>query len=611
MARIANASCAVKDVKTAHSYLISKSHITAAADLDTQKLTDILFATSDLKNVSAEAVATIRAIAFIIDNLQPPEAHPEVEALENKVMKSMKTLTDTIITTFTDKLDEARKFLDATSVSQAETTMQISQTLTKCAALETTLTAATDKIHAIASTSAMPQEPRTWAQIAATPTNPPTSAPQYAFDPTEPAEITRLRQQLLLRTRMVMVEPCDAHEHSAADIRDQVNSWLKALDEEQEGETKPKTIIKAASPQPRGGLLLELDSTESAERFRTYMTTNPDLAKAFGPNATISEMTHRLVFKFIPCNSGFDPTNPLHLRELEESAGLNALSISSMSWCRPVEKRAPNQGFATAIVNVTSAKAANHLLHEHIYICDKRITILKDERQPLLCNKCQQYGHIRKNCVNETKCAACSGPHELTVCTNREHPACVSCGPDSNHSSNDRSCPAFQRRRGDLQKRFPEDSMPFFPMPNEPATWVRAPATAAPPQQPYNRPPRPPYPQNEHQHHDPNLGTGLFLRQQTMYNMANRARHRPADTPYSAPQRQGAGTNAPPPPRSPRPAHITTPTGAPLPSQMRDDSLDREIMDTNTITAGARAFGGLPPKPPATFEDSLPRTVSQ
>ncbi|KZP05443.1 hypothetical protein FIBSPDRAFT_967267 [Athelia psychrophila] len=167
------------------------------------------------------------------------------------------------------------------------------------------------------------------------------------------------------------------------------NEWLKEIDDSSQDEVKPSTIIKAATTQPRGSLLLESDTVDSATRFRSYIATRQDL-KEISPDATISEQPHKLVLRFIPCNGNFDPTNSNHLCEFENYNNLEAHSIASMAWCHPIEKCAANQAFATATALVTCPRVGNRVLQESIYIGDKHNSIRKDERQPLLCNKCQQ-----------------------------------------------------------------------------------------------------------------------------------------------------------------------------------------------------------------------------
>lgn len=611
LAQIANAPCPVKDVKSAHTYLTDKSCITSKDDLDPQKLIDILLAASIVKGVPNEVIAAIRAVAFIIqDTSRATEPQALYDQLESKMMGSMQTLTDTLAASFSVKLEETRKFMDALVIAQADATLKISQAVEKCVTLSSTMSSTTDTLTRVAaSTPAPPQGPRSWADVASAPAAH-TTAAQHPYDRSEPPELTRFRQRLLLRARMIMIEPSSLIDLPAADIRDKANSWLEEIDQAVDEETKPKTVIKAAIPQPRGGLLLELDSVESANRFRYYITTNQDLAEKFGPEAAISKQTHKLIFRFIPCDGDFNPSDPNHIREVEERAGIEPFSIKSMTWCRPENKRAPNQSFANASVIVNSARAGNQLLHGDLYICDKRITIQKDVRHPVLCNKCQQYGHIRRDCTNDTRCVICSGPHDVSSCNDREKPCCVSCGPTSHHTTNATHCPDLQRRRDDLRRRFPEDTMPFFPIYDDSTTWVQAPAAAPamPPQPEYNRPPRQEYHQNNNQRRAaPGGANELFYRQQSLHEVNERARiasaHQMVNAPYYTPDHTPNHFRPPPAPNARR---APTPV---LPSQPRDDSIDREIMDTETLTTG-RHRNGLPPKPPATYEDSLPQTVS-
>lgn len=607
MAAIANTPCQVKDARSAQAYLIEKNFITSSADIDKQKVVDILLTATTYKNVSADAQAAIRAIAFLLneDSEQPPNVQATVTAIEDKISASMKSLTDTVLTTFSDKLDDAQKFIEATTVAQADITLKINQTLSNCTALELSLAAATTKLQTIASPPVPAQGTRSWADVAATPTNT-NIPPQGAYNPTQAPETTRLQQRLLLRTRMVMINSLDTIKNPATEMRETANVWLKEIDDFSEDDPKPNTIIRTAALQSRGGLLLEFDSSDSANRFRYYIATSPDLKEKFGPEAAISELTYKLVMRFIPCDGGFEPSNPDHLRVIEEYNGLEAFSIVSITWCRPITKRAANQSFATATAFISSAQSANRILHDNFYISDKRITVQKDTRQPLLCNKCQQYGHIRRECPNDLRCSTCASSHDIGSCTNRDRPNCVSCGPASQHPSNDHQCPAFQRRMSDLNKRFPDDALPHFPVHDDPSTWVGAPAGPLAPPPQYNRPPRSIYPQqsqtNQRRDYMPNGATELFLRQQSLYEVNGR-RQQPPHNPYNPPHR----LNGPPivnaPSRPPAPI---------LPSQPRDDSIDREIMDTDTITTRARSNAGpLPQKPQATFEDSLPPSVSQ
>jgi hypothetical protein len=76
------------------------------------------------------------------------------------------------------------------------------------------------------------------------------------------------------------------------------------------------------------------------------------------------------------------------------------------------------------------------------------------------------------------KCSNCaSKSHSLNNC-NRA-PKCVSCGEESSHPSSSPSCPTFIRKSEALDERFPENSMPYFPM-NESWTWALSPSNPPP-----------------------------------------------------------------------------------------------------------------------------------
>lgn len=65
---------------------------------------------------------------------------------------------------------------------------------------------------------------------------------------------------------------------------------------------------------------------------------------------------------------------------------------------------------------------------------------------PLQCRRCQQFGHLAKNCANSYKCVKCTGTHDPGACpsvrSETSKAKCVNCGDD--HSANFRGCKAFK-----------------------------------------------------------------------------------------------------------------------------------------------------------------------
>ncbi|KAI2796630.1 hypothetical protein BLOT_015640, partial [Blomia tropicalis] len=77
--------------------------------------------------------------------------------------------------------------------------------------------------------------------------------------------------------------------------------------------------------------------------------------------------------------------------------------------------------------------------------------------------KCQRFGHLANNCVNETKCTKFSGDHESNECSQNEL-KCSNCSwlnqhrnqsnCDINHRANDRLCPQYIKALARAQEKY-------------------------------------------------------------------------------------------------------------------------------------------------------------
>ena len=167
-------------------------------------------------------------------------------------------------------------------------------------------------------------------------------------------------------------------------------------------------------------------------------------------------------------------THPIRIISPPEN-DLEPGSISSASWLKSPERRSPNQHIASLKVVCFSPEAANHLIRERVYVAGHVVNIRKDLREPIRCNKCQLYGHIRGVCISDEKCAHCaSGDHVTANSRPNQRLSCVSCGPDSSHASSSCTCSTFKETCAALDTRYPENSMPYFPT-GEHRTWARVP----------------------------------------------------------------------------------------------------------------------------------------
>ena len=189
-----------------------------------------------------------------------------------------------------------------------------------------------------------------------------------------------------------------------------------------------------------------------------------------------------MIFRFVPCNGTFDPSDNAHLRNIERDNDLPTNSILTASWCKRPDKRSPNQSTATLKVACSSPDLANRFLTGQIRVDDHLVDVRKDIRIPIRCVKCQGYGHIQDSCISIDRCANCASEfHKADTCD--RPPSCVSCSPDSRHPSTSPTCLAFLSKCDALDQRLPENAMPYFPS-GESWTWAMAPSNPPPPETP-------------------------------------------------------------------------------------------------------------------------------
>ena len=221
-------------------------------------------------------------------------------------------------------------------------------------------------------------------------------------------------------------------------------------------------------------MLLEFDLKSHTDHFQTYCK-DKELLTCICSTTKIQAQTCRVVFKFMPCNGSFSPGNKDHLRTLESEHNLEEGSIIAALWIKKPEHQAPNQKTANVKVFCTSPIVANHLLMERIFISNSRVVITKDTQEPIRCNKCQEYGHICKQCKNAEQCSNCARPHPTTECNYPNDPHCVSCSTSSKHASSDKgSCPQFAKHTSSIDACLPKNAMPYFLILGQPNTFVLA-----------------------------------------------------------------------------------------------------------------------------------------
>lgn len=476
LALIANDNVAVNTLDTAKQFLERNKWIHAGENHARRNLIDILFSVSMIKKLPVDVVNVIRAVALVLENgLEEDITDTFINMLNAKMDVTLKALTS--------DLTRTKDFLDATTKDQAAAALDIRETAAKYSEISTALAATSEKLTQAATDPPTPPAGRTWAQVAANDAaGPPPNGTQH--DPNATQDDIRVQQRMQLNARQIMVEDVALKMNTPQEYKDEINGWLQDYDATDIPEQGKRTAIRGIHIQDRGGLLLELDSDASAVRFKRYAEST-DILDRLGAKASISIKPVQVIMRFVPCGGSFDPTDRDHLNVIERDLGLKDGAIMTATWIKKPERRNPSQTVANVKVLCRTPQTGNTLLTERVYVAGSLINTRKDQKEPMRCNQCQEYGHLRDACPNTEKCATCAGAHPSHACDNANHPQCVSCGPDSHHASSARGCPAFKQKCEAFDRRYPENTMPYFPVPGERWTWAKT-----PPKQQYHPNPR-------------------------------------------------------------------------------------------------------------------------
>jgi hypothetical protein len=209
-----------------------------------------------------------------------------------------------------------------------------------------------------------------------------------------------------------------------------------------------------------GSCILQFTTKETADWLQTP-ANEVAFTRRFDLDTSIRDHVHPIMVPRIPLS--FDPSNPTHLREVEETNRLPTKAIKKARWIKPDYRHAPGQSCAHAIFTINSTADANRLLKDGIYVCNARIFPKKLKYKPKQCMKCRKWGHYAADCQAPTDtCRTCGGQHKTKDCTvaNRRH--CVSCRSDT-HTSWDRNCPEFLRKCDEYSGFHPENNLLYFP----------------------------------------------------------------------------------------------------------------------------------------------------
>ncbi|KAG1761643.1 hypothetical protein EDD22DRAFT_728130, partial [Suillus occidentalis] len=209
-----------------------------------------------------------------------------------------------------------------------------------------------------------------------------------------------------------------------------------------------------------GGTILEMMTSEAAEHLKKN-EVKEEFLKNIDPKATFKERGYLVVIQFVPLT--FNPSSDAHIQELEKENDWEQGTVTSARWIKPPNKRTNTQQVAHLLVVLKNPTSANEGIRNGIAIKQNKLQVKKNRREPIRCTKCQHYGHIARECTSHRDtCANCSEDHRTSDCNNRDRRCCIACETEG-HASWECSCPEFERRCVNLDKRYPENTMPYFP----------------------------------------------------------------------------------------------------------------------------------------------------
>jgi hypothetical protein len=110
-------------------------------------------------------------------------------------------------------------------------------------------------------------------------------------------------------------------------------------------------------------MILQFNTKEATDWLHTP-EIEISFTRKFDPDTTIRDWVHPVMVPRIPLT--FDPSNPTHLREVEEVNQMPPKAIKKARWIKPEYRHAPRQSCAHAIFTISSATDTNRILRDGV-----------------------------------------------------------------------------------------------------------------------------------------------------------------------------------------------------------------------------------------------------
>lgn len=309
-----------------------------------------------------------------------------------------------------------------------------------------------------------------------------------------PPQVDKALGRAALQARQILLDPIPGGtlfppDTSKRDMAAKIKSALEAAKDD----TTPEGTIRSITTLRNGGIIVELE-TESLAKWLNNQPGRSALENHLDISVSFRQRQYPLVLEYLPIQMQIEQDD--FLRQIEQENQLETNTLASIRWIKPPTKRSAEQRKAFALLHVTDVQAANDIIREGLCLESERFSARKDRREPMRCAKCQKFNHIAKNCTSpQDTCGTCGNQHRTSACNSYRTTRCVNCRSQQ-HTSWSRSCPEFIKHCKELDDKFPENRMPYFPTEH---AWTHATQPAhqdrisTSPQQSPRRPHNPPF----------------------------------------------------------------------------------------------------------------------
>jgi hypothetical protein len=244
------------------------------------------------------------------------------------------------MTSINSEADNAKKFLSATTMQQAEATIVLQKAAQDFSSSVDKLTQASTKATELIDKHQQQLSEGDWPRLSGgSPAVPalrnPLSSNFFSLSPTE----AKVQHRVLLAGKQIYIaiDPNDAERPTSCTIedqrklRDELSCWLNEDVRLENADYNNPCAIRGVKILKKFDILIETDTEASAELFKKHSTS---ILSNISPTASIRSHSYVLIFKFVPCTGGFDPSDDANLREIETDNGAPPNSIVSASWCK-------------------------------------------------------------------------------------------------------------------------------------------------------------------------------------------------------------------------------------------------------------------------------------